>query len=106
MWELTVKFFVQEWEKKAAKLKEEYLSAISEYKASGKAAESKSKESTSKKSESKEGGSKKKSIASSPTKAGSGGAYISKEFIEDTDSSSDDDKKDSVSFVCYVFLIN
>ncbi|KAL1132560.1 hypothetical protein AAG570_010512 [Ranatra chinensis] len=84
-----------EWEKKCAKLKEEYQGELSQYKAKVMQEEKKNKSEAGGGS----GGTKKKTDKSSlsPTKAGSGGAYISKEFIEDTDSSSDSDagKKDS-----------
>ncbi|XP_014244293.1 FACT complex subunit Ssrp1 isoform X2 [Cimex lectularius] len=74
-----------EWEKKAAKLKEEYTQAMSEYKASGKA--NKSKEEKEKSSKKKSSTKSKPSLPSSPDKKG----FISKEFIEDSDSSSDSD---------------
>uniref|UniRef100_T1HQR0 FACT complex subunit SSRP1 n=1 Tax=Rhodnius prolixus TaxID=13249 RepID=T1HQR0_RHOPR len=82
-----------EWEKKAAKMKDEYMEAMSEYKATAK-----------EKAKAESGNAKKKQPTKpskptnlSPVKSGSGGAYISKEFIEDSDSSdSDNDKKPSV----------
>lgn len=82
-----------EWDKRAAKMKEEYLEAMSEYKASGKAAAAKEK---SEGKEKKTKASSKKAVEKSPEKRGSGGAYISKEFIE-SDSSSDSDAKSKPS---------
>ncbi|KAK9512299.1 hypothetical protein O3M35_000757 [Rhynocoris fuscipes] len=84
-----------EWEKKSAKMKDEYLEAMSEYKATAKDRAKGESGSTKKKSKSNSSSSSSSKPAnSSPIKSGSGGAYISKEFIEDTDSSdSDDDKK-------------
>lgn len=96
-----------EWENKASKLKEEYTEAMNEYKASGKADEAKKRAKEEKaKQKQKEGGgggkravsrpNPKTSVSSSPEKkAGSGGAYISKEFIEDSDSSDSDGGKKS-----------
>lgn len=71
-----------EWETKAAKLKEVYNQAMKEYKASGGGSEN-----------AKNGPIKKitkEKKENSPTKAGSGGSFISREFIEDSDSDSDD----------------
>lgn len=86
-----------EWEKKASKLKEEYTAAMSEYKASGKAAaaKEKEKEKEKEKKEKKSSSSAAKKAAAaekaSPDKRGSGVGYLSKEFVEDSDSSSASD---------------
>ncbi|XP_060529240.1 FACT complex subunit Ssrp1 isoform X2 [Cylas formicarius] len=68
-----------EWEKKAAKEKEEYNKAMVEYKASGGSSTANKKSSASKKSK----------PDSSPVKSG---PFKSKEYIEESDSSSDDEK--------------
>uniref|UniRef100_A0A1B6EEE8 FACT complex subunit SSRP1 n=1 Tax=Clastoptera arizonana TaxID=38151 RepID=A0A1B6EEE8_9HEMI len=73
-----------EWEAKAAKQKEEYMEAMKEYKASGGSGDKSSKKSS---------GSKKSNTTVSPTKAGSGGSFISKEYIDTDSDSSDDNKK-------------
>lgn len=73
-----------EWEKKAAEAKRDYEEAMKEYKASsgfGGSSPSKSK-------------SKKSVVSVSPTKAGSGGGFKSKEFIEDDSSSGDESDED------------
>lgn len=75
----------QEWDAKAAKLKEEYNQAMKEYKSTAGASSDKSKKKDSVNKKAKE------KAQSSPSKAGSGGSFISKEFIEDSDSESSDD---------------
>lgn len=76
----------QPFENKANKLKEEYNKAMKVYKESGGGASSSGSREKSEKHESK----KSKSKASvSPTKSGTGPRYVSKEFIEDDDTSSD-----------------
>ncbi|KAH1024293.1 FACT complex subunit Ssrp1 [Dendroctonus ponderosae] len=77
-----------EWEKKAAKEKEEYTKAMAEYVASGGGADAKS--SSSKSATSKKPA--KKSATKVPELSNSG-TFKSKEFIEESDSSSDEDKK-------------
>ncbi|XP_045130048.1 FACT complex subunit Ssrp1-like isoform X1 [Portunus trituberculatus] len=76
----------KEWEVKAAKAKEEYEKAMKEYKASLKGQSS----SPAKKSS-------KKVVAAattvSPSKAGSGSGFKSKEFIDESSSSEDSDDK-------------
>uniref|UniRef100_A0A0V0G502 FACT complex subunit SSRP1 n=1 Tax=Triatoma dimidiata TaxID=72491 RepID=A0A0V0G502_TRIDM len=82
-----------EWERKAAKMKDEYMEAMNEYKATAKE-KAKTEGGAVKK---KSSNNKSKPPTPSPVKSGSGGSYISKEFIEDSDSSdSDDNKKPAV----------
>ncbi|GJQ80343.1 Ssrp [Trypoxylus dichotomus] len=83
-----------EWEKKAAKAKEEYQKAIKEYKESGGGAGSAG-------DAEKKSAPKKKPAAVSPSKntasVGSGGGFKSKEYIESNDESSSDDDADKKS---------
>lgn len=94
--------YLQEWEEKANKSKEEYNQAMKKYKDSGAADEFKQK----KKQAAKEQKAAEKKSKAPPSKkpktasAGTGsGKFTSKEYIEDDDSSSDSDgdkkKKDS-----------
>lgn len=80
-----------EWEARAAKLKEEYNQAMKEYKSSGGGGGGGGAGVGDKVK--KSGGTKKakEKVQTSPSKAGTGGSFISKEFIEDTDSDSSDD---------------
>ncbi|KAG8334273.1 FACT complex subunit ssrp1 [Homalodisca vitripennis] len=81
----------KEYEEKAAKLKEEYSEALKKYKASGGGSTGPASS-----GKSKTKSSPKKSIASANTKsAGAGKDFISKEFIEDSDSSESDGGKKS-----------
>lgn len=70
----------QEWEVKAAKAKEEYEKAMKEYKATLKGQSPKKSP-------------KKAQAAVSPSKAGAGSGFKSKEFIDESSSSEDSDDK-------------
>lgn len=88
--------YFKEWEEKASKLKEEYVEAMKEYKASGGGLDTSSVP-----SKSKSKSSQKSSLSTS--KVGSGSTFISKEFIEDDSSSDDDNKKPTVSIFWYIW---
>ncbi|PSN31544.1 FACT complex subunit Ssrp1 [Blattella germanica] len=77
-----------EWEGKAAKLKEEYSKAMKEYEASGGASGGGGDDTKDKKKETKR---KESAPKPSPNKSG---AFKSKEYISDVDSSSSDEKED------------
>lgn len=77
----------QEWEAKAAEAKKEYEEAMKEYKASLKTT------TPTKKSPKKAAPSAAAAAAVSPTKAGSGSGFKSKEFIDESSSSEDSDDK-------------
>ncbi|XP_018329457.1 FACT complex subunit Ssrp1 [Agrilus planipennis] len=77
-----------EWEKKAAKAKEEYEQAMKEYNAKGG-----SSAGGDKKDSKKETATKSKKKATNPTPPKSTGPYKSKEYVSDVDSTSSEDEK-------------
>lgn len=94
-----------EWEEKAAEAKEEYQKAMKEYEASGGGASKEPKEKS--KSEKKSSAKKKEVKKESPGKAMAGGAFKSKEYISDDDSSSGGEGSKKVRtrllMQCYIF---